>query len=187
MRLSSLYLLIASTASAAPLTLRSRLGLPVPLTVYGFNTQSDSVSTRRPIYGGLTLDLAWAPAWQAGLRVGGMTLVGEDGANSADVWFVSMGGHVRHQPVSGLSVTLGPSVLRNAIIIDENIRLDTWALGAAGGVGWAFALSDAWTIDAEVGLQTYLPPWNKATYFNQPLGRTVLLTLAVGVSWQITD
>lgn len=183
MRQFFLILLMVPAFSTAQPAVRARIGLPVPLTVYGFNTQSDSVSTRRPLYGGLAIDFDWALAWRAGLRLGGMTLVGQDGANAADVWFVSSGGYVLYQPRLGLGIALGPSILRNAVIIDENIRLDTWALGAASHVGWGFAVGRGWTLDAELGLEAYLPPWNKATYFNQPLGRTILLTLALGTSW----
>lgn len=183
MRSCLILMILAPAAHGMPWAIRGRVGVPVPLTVYGFNTQSDSVSTRRPLYGGLALGLEVVDGWQVGGRLGGMTLIGEDGADSADVWFVSMGGQIRYHPTPAWQLALGPSVLRNAIIIDENIRLDTWALGAASSLGWAWEVSPRWSWDVEVGLEAYMPPWNKTTWFNQALGRTVLLTVGVGASW----
>lgn len=178
-------LCLASPARADLCTAGAQIGLPVPLTVYGINTQADSVSTRRPLYVAVDVGLQIHPRWQVGARLGGMTLVGVDGSSEANAWFVSSGVQVNWSPRLDWPwrVSIGPSLLRNAVIVDENIRLDTWAWGgrAASGVGWSIAAR--WTIDVEAGIEAYRPPWNKSTFFNQPLGRTVLATIALGVRW----
>lgn len=160
-------------------------GVPIPLTVYGFNTQADSVSTHRPLYGAIDIALTLRPEWQVGARLGGMTLVGADGASEADAWFIAGGLQVNWTPLADWPwrVSLGPSLLRNAVIVDENIRLDTWAWGARAATGYAWPLHPHWAIDVEAGIEAYRPPWNKATFFNQPLGRTVLMTIALGLRW----
>lgn len=189
--LAGLLLAAPGARGRGPVALRAHAGVPVPITLYGYDAQSGGVSTRAPVYGGVGMTYLIAEPWSAGARLSGATLIGEHGDNEARAWFVSGGLEAElrcwapgtDDALGGLSVALGPSLLRNAVVVDENIRIDTWALGARGAVLAGWPLAEAWSIEGAVAFEIYGPPLDKETYFNEPLGRTALLTLALGVSF----
>ena len=179
-----------ANAEAGPVAVRVQIGVPVPLTVYGVNAQSDGITHRYPAYAELGVAVSLSPRWAVGTRLGGATVVGDDGVNDATAWWLSFGPELRvalWQPsgswLGGLAVVGGPAALRNVILVDENIRLDTWSVGGRGALSGGLPLTSGWALDATVGVEVYAAPLDKETWFNKPLGRTALLTIAVGVIW----
>jgi hypothetical protein len=189
--------LLASTAqadAASPSQHRISLGvgLPFPFEAYGGDASLE----------GTGLDLAFIlharasysanpfgamPRLVIGARGSFSTATVTDGELSLWGWLFMAGPHagVRITPELWPSATLviagGPALARSGFRIDENLHEEFWSGAVFGFAQLSLPLTEALQLTLDAALEHVLPAPEDETFFNQRLGSTTLLTLAVGV------
>ena len=175
----------------------AQLGVPVPVTVYGFKARGKGVEMRRPVRAELqfeTSPLVDLPVCELPLTLAvsaalSVVLGDAEGSLDTDARFTTLGldalvgpwwpWDATHAP--GLSVGLGPALLFEHVQVDENLRLDTWSVGMRARLRLTVPLTTDLAVVLDGGWERYGPPVDRDTYFNYPLGRTVLSFVTLGV------
>jgi hypothetical protein len=85
----------------------------------------------------------------------------------------------------GLTLGAGPSFLSSGVVVDEELRLDTYALGGRAHARVMVWATRSVSFDFDFSLSVYGTPNEPKTWFNKPLRHTVLSALTVGVSWDV--
>lgn len=167
-------------------------GLPAPLRSLGFDTSGEATGSDPPripfsieLHGGLD---GVARGW---LRPGVFTVLnmvkGRGRADEGRVrwWVVGASTDLVWQPTRGLEIAAGPSagMLSFALVVDENLRLDTASAGGGLGLGVAGTGRRGWQGRMQLRSMWFGPPLVRGAWFNQPLGSTHLVTATVGVAW----
>ena len=97
--------------------------------------------------------------------------------------FSTISAEVGALPHRQLMISFGPALQFQHLYLDENIGLDTAAIGFRGRVRAQAAPfeSSCALLFAEATLVRVGEPMDRATYFNQQLGGTTVLTFAFGL------
>ena len=182
----------AGTASRTSATLSLDLGVPVPIAVYGYSSSGEGGDGGRLTFLGaasLALSLPLDGALSCVVWAEVADIHGRDGDASADIYFASVGagleltyrlGSVRAgSPV--LSGSVGPGVLASGIVVDEDMRLDTWSLGGRARLNLGVHVADGVALGLAVALGVYAAPLDEASWFNRSLGGTRLAVIAVSL------
>lgn len=167
------------------------VGVPAPLTVYGFNARGKGVEQHRPLRGELHFEaplptvpwLPWLP-WQAGVGAALSTVLGaRDGDLQVKTRFTTIDAGVLVGPLAGLSLGVAPALLFEHLYLDEGINLDTVSVGVRTRARFAGSLCAGGSVLGvlEAGWERYGAPLDRGTYFNERLGGTVLVSLGAGV------
>lgn len=167
-------------------------GVPIPLAVYGYLARVGSDDGGHlQFLGSLGLELALPMGtrdWSLAVWIDGADIHGRDGDVSADVYFVSFGIGARFDMRFGgaaddafaTSLSGGVGALSNGIVVDENLRLDTWSLGGRARGFLGVCIGDTFAIGVAASLALYSAPLDADTWFNKPLRGTRYV--AVGLS-----
>ncbi len=184
-------------ASALPPLVALLVGVPAPLTVYGFNARGHSVEQHRPI----RAEVAFiAPAATIGdavpiqVQVGAAlaTILGRrDGALQLQTRFTTLSGGLVLGPVApwstdiSVAVFAGPALLFEHLYLDDGFHLDTQSLGIQSGIRltWGIGFDGRLLGAIQIGWEAYGPPLGRRTYFNHALGRTEIASLSVGIEF----
>lgn len=180
-----------AAATSAP-TVSLDLGVPIPIAVYGYLSSGDGGGG-----GGLTflgaVGLEAALSLTEGLAVAVWLdfadIHGRDGDATADIYFASAGAGLRlthcfGAPLPGsvtVTASLGPGVLASGIVVDEDMRLDTWSLGGRARLNLGVHVADGVALGLAVALGVYAAPLDEASWFNRSLGGTRLAVIAVSL------
>ena len=188
--------LSATSARAETIPVQHRVslgvGLPLPFEAYGGDASLE----------GTGLDLAFIlharasysanpfgamPRLVIGARGSFSTATVTDGELSLWGWLFMAGPHVgvRFTPELWPSTTLvvagGPALARSGFRIDENLHKEFWSGAVFGFAQLSLPLTDTVQVTLDAALEHVLPAPEDESFFNQRLGSTTLLTLAVGV------
>ena len=179
---------------AAPVRVTLDLGVPVPLSVYGYRSKDGSRGLVWLGHAGLEARvrlLADVPL-DVGVWLQASNIHGRDASASADIYFVSTGLMASYDfPLGALSLGfgLGFGVLWSGIVVDEGINVHTRSLGGLGRSRVDWWLSPAVALGVTADVAVFGPPLNRATWFNTPLRETVVLGFALSVTaaWGRSD
>lgn len=184
----------------APAAVSVLAGLPVPVTVFGFDADSGGVEQKRPVRVELQVDAALSELFGAlpvrlGVAVATSTILAAGDADLAvSTRFTSIAAGFSVGPVlpfvpgapagAGFSVGVAPALLFEHVYVDEGFNLDAYAVGVRtrGRFAWPVTSDGGVAVLAEAGWERYSPPLDRTTYFNHRLERTVLVSLCGGVS-----
>lgn len=176
-------------------------GVPLPLTVYGFDARGDGVEQHRPVRAELqfTAPLG-APhptlPLQVGLGAAVSTVLGaRDGPLQVETRFTTLDaglllgpyafGLSAPPPGAGLTVGLAPALLFEHLYVDDGINLDTVSLGLRARARLTWPVGDAptpWLAVLDFGWERYTAPLDRATYYNHRLGPTELASVCAGAA-----
>jgi hypothetical protein len=190
--IASLATVLSATAARAEHRVSLGVGLPLPFEAYGGDASLE----------GTGLDLAFIlharasysanpfgamPRLVIGARGSFSTATVTDGELSLWGWVWMTGPHagVRITPELWPSATLviagGPALARSGFRIDENLHREFWSGAVFGFAQLSLPLTESFQATLDAALEHVLPAPENETFFNQRLGSTTLLTLAVGV------
>ena len=180
-------------ASPPSHVLAIRLGVPIPVSFYGYGEVEGDVDVE--FVGGATLEyagglLADFPLY-LGLWAGGAAITSRTQSLSPTLYLASAGVQLLLRwrfdvtPRDGVVVGFGagPGVLCAGLLVDETLRKDTVAIGGRIATSLGYAWAPEWSAELVVGLELYGAPLDEATWYNKPLGDTNFLTVGAGVSW----
>jgi hypothetical protein len=127
--------------------------------------------------------------WSLAAWIDGADIRGRDGDASADIYFLSFGFGARFDAGFGgaagrtfaVSMSAGLGALANGIVVDQNLRLDTWSLGGRGRGFLGVRVSDTVTIGVAATLGIFSAPLDADTWFNKPLRGTRYVVVGLGV------
>jgi hypothetical protein len=184
--------LITQIVAFPPHRLSLDFGVPVPLSVYGYRSKDGAKGL--VWLGAVRLDYRYRVAQSVdfGVWVNAANVHGEDGAATADIYFVTTGLMVAYEvpfaPCANtphIDFALGLGVMWNGIMVDDGIDLHTTSLGANGRVRLSFPLSPWIALGLSATLDVFAPPLNRTTWFNTELLETVVLGFTLGgtASW----
>ncbi|MCA9513827.1 MAG: hypothetical protein KC635_02690 [Myxococcales bacterium] len=139
--------------------------------------------------GAVGLELAvpiGAGGWSVMAWLDGADIRGRDGDATADVYFASFGVGGRFDARFGAdafaaSLSLGLGALANGLVVDEDLRLDTWSLGGRARAFVGPRLGEGVALGVVATLAIFSAPLDADTWFNKPLRGTRYLTLGLGV------
>jgi hypothetical protein len=176
------------------------LGVPVPLTIHGFDTHGEGVETHRPIRAEAQI-LANPLARPVGvpLRLGAgasiATVLGrDDGPVQARLRFTTLTLPVMLGPVGlpcladpatvGLSVAVGPALAFQHLYVDEGLNLDTYAWGLRSRLSAHVCPLDtrAICLTVDAAWDAHAPAADRARYFNHRLGQSAIASLNAGLT-----
>lgn len=181
--------LACPSAAASEHNVSAHLGVPVPLVVYGASSGPGGgdglkfLSTAQLEYDHRIYRALFVGGW------GGSGLLVSNNSLGSLLNLSSAGAQVIWRPAEGnesgyeLSTSVGLGALFTYIRVDDNISKNTLSLGARVVMRIERALTPAWNAGVALGMESYLPPLGHALWFNQRLGMTSLLTVAIVVRW----
>lgn len=175
-------------AAASEHNLSAHLGAPVPLVVHGASSTDSGgglkfASTTQLDYDRTIYETLYAGGWAA------TSLLVSDNNLDSRLTLSSAGAQVTWRPTEGsesgyeLSTSVGLGALFAHIRVDDNISKNTLSVGARVAVRIERAVTPAWNAGVSLGMESYRPPLFNAIWFNQRLGATSLLMLAIAVRW----
>jgi hypothetical protein len=188
----------AATAAAAPdtrATLSLDLGVPIPIAVYGYMSRGDGGDGGELVFLGaasLALSLPLDGALSCVVWGEVADIHGRDGDASADIYFASLGvgleltyrfGSAHTGPI--LTGSVGPSVLASGIVVDDDMRLDTWSLGARARLNLGVHVASSVALGLAVAFGLYVAPLDEGSWFNRSLGGTRFAVIGVSVAAEL--
>jgi hypothetical protein len=167
-------------------------GLPFPFEAYGSDASLDDAGVElalilhaRASY--VANPFASMPALVIGARSSFSTATVTDGELSLWGWVALAGPHagVRIAPsaLPGTTFVLagGPALARSGFRIDAELRREFWAGAWFGFAQLSVPALGPVQLTLDAALEHVLPAPDNETFFNQRLGSTTLLALAVGI------
>jgi len=179
-----------SAARAADL--RVSLAVPLPLAVYGYINSGGGGGGDGgglEFLGSVGLDLALPFAQGSDLALSlwadGSLIAGSDGETTALIYFAATGVGIAWRPSLNrdvaLYVALGPAVVASGIVVDEDLRLDTWSLGGRAAAALDIAIAEDVTVGPWVSFTVTGAPLNEDVWFNRPLRGTRYFSAGVSL------
>lgn len=174
---------------AAPHRLSLDLGVPVPLSVYGYRSKDGARGLVWLGAVGLEYRHRVAGHVDVGAWVSAANVHGKGGDATADVYFVSSGllgayelplGTGEH--VSTLIFVLGLGVMWSGIAVDDGIGLRTTSIGSLGRIRFSWPMSPHIALGLSTSFELFSAPLNRETWFNTELKETFVLGIALGVT-----
>lgn len=185
-------------ASAHPPAVVVSVGLPAPLSVYGYSARGKGIEQRRPLRAETHLiapldvcrpvrphvDVGAAVSAVLGNRDGPLEVRTRFSTLHAGVGFGPFAPGVDTAPPGGGFVLgVAPAIQFAHLFVDDGINLDTYALGARtwGRFAWPLWSGASVAGALEAGWEYYGAPLDRTTYFNHRLGATSLVSVSLGV------
>ena len=187
-------------SSAASLVLL--FGVPIPLSIHGFRSSpEDRLSLTRPLRVEI---LAISPNLENpslefvrfGTGVSVATILGKDESMTADLRFTTLNATITLGPFrampkgsqcnADISFAAGPILGFQHIFVDEGLNLDTYAWGARLRTSIDVCASNSAPVCLvlDAAADGYAPASDRASYFNQRLGGSTLLSASAGLSYR---
>lgn len=167
-------------------------GIPIPLQAYGSDASLDETGVDlafllyvRGSYSAIAFRAL--PRLVLGARGSFSTVTVTDGDLSLWGFLGVVGPHAgvrispELMPGSTLIIAAGPALARSGFRIDENLKREFWCGAVFAFAQLSLPLAGALAFTFESALEHALPAPEDQTFFNQRLGSTTLLTLAIGV------
>ena len=168
------------------------VGVPIPFEAYGSDAslQDAGVDLAFLLHaraGYAVNPFASMPALVLGARSSVSTATVTDGELSLWGWVVLVGplagARVAIDALPGTTLTAGagPALSRSGFRIDTSLHREFWTAAFFGFFQLSFAVTEPLELTFDAGLEHVRPAPEDETFFNQRLGSTTLLTLALGV------
>lgn len=186
-------LLATALPSAAlatePPEVSARLGVPYYFSFYGRSADPNDSSVQ--FFGHLAADVTWNFARL--VRVGGVAagslVLGEISGVDGHVYAAGFGPiaqihseRLNEVVVAGLAMS--PRLLFYGARADRNLKKHSTALGVDAEVSVRVRITPQLRVGVFGGMGMYGAPLSDGRWFNEPLGRTNIAHIDVGVSWQ---
>jgi len=166
-------------------------GVPIPFQAYGGDAslQDSGVELAFLLHtrASYAVDpFAAMPSLVLGMRGSYSTATVTDGELSLWGWLALIGPHAGARitpdvlPGVTLIVAGGPALARSGFRIDAELRREFWSAAYFGFGQLSFAVTDPLQLVLDAAVEHVLPAPENETFFNQRLGSTTLLTLALG-------
>lgn len=92
----------------------------------------------------------------------------------------------RKTPASWMAgASFGPTYVLSSFKVDENMKKEMNAFGLAGHVWLEYAMASWFRVGLDFGLEYAFTPKGDPTFFNSPLGDSLLLTISLGAVFSL--
>jgi hypothetical protein len=162
------------------------LGIPVPVRVLGYRGDSSGFSYRWlagfdtsvgiPVKSKLRTYFSFSDSWIKGDS--------SSGAGSLSYISMSIGLYGRfEEDLIVFQTGVGPTIVQLSLDVGGTDHLELWMYGIQWRSSLMYKFSDR--LEAGIGFfaEYISKPWNRSTYFNKPLGTSLLGMLGISVCW----
>lgn len=171
-------------------------GVPVPIEVYGVEPSGEGVGLDRIV--SLSLGYQWQPTRRQWWRVGAIlsynsviaSTQGDGVTGRVTLWsptvLTAWTPEVRLSQSwsAAFEAALGATLVRNTIYVDEGLNKQTHALGGYAHLSVGAAWGEHLCVGVRLAISALGAPLDEKTWYNEPLGRTMIARPAAFVQWR---